>query len=214
MTRGPSGNGRILIVDPDPRERASSSAVLRRAGHSTVEAKNGEDAIEIAQRGQPSVIVLETCLPGISGYEVCRELREIFGEDLGIMFISGTRTEPHDRVAGLLLGADDYLVKPFAADELMARVSNLVRRSRLTEVVDESNLTPREREVVRLIAGGLDRKEIAMRLSISPRTVGTHMEHIYAKLGVCSRAQAVAVAYQAGLVTVTTSRHRRADTAV
>jgi DNA-binding response OmpR family regulator len=68
-----------------------------------------EQAIEMAQRERPRVVVLEVCLPGICGYEVCRELREVFGEGLSIVFVSGTRREPHDRVAGLLLGADDYL---------------------------------------------------------------------------------------------------------
>jgi DNA-binding NarL/FixJ family response regulator len=185
-----------LIVDPDQEDGAAAAEVMRRAGWSTICASSGEEAVEIAQRERPCVVVLEVCLPRISGYEVCRELRDAFGETLSIVFTSGTRTEPYDRVAGLLLGADDYLAKPFAADELLARVRRLVEHSSSPAPGDASNLTAREREVLELVAEGLNQKEIAGRLVISPKTVGAHIEHIFAKLGVRSRAQAVASVYR------------------
>jgi DNA-binding NarL/FixJ family response regulator len=194
------GSHLILVVDPLESDRETSAESLRRAGYATLTAESGEEAVDIARRKRPSVVVLEVCLPGISGYEVCHELREQFGETLGIVFVSGTRTEPYDRVGGLLLGADDYLVKPFAADELLARVQKLVHRLPPPVPPDSSNLTRRQHEVLQLVAHGLDPKEIASRLSISPRTVGTHMEHIFAKLGVHSRAEATANAYRDGLV--------------
>jgi DNA-binding NarL/FixJ family response regulator len=194
-----SGSPLILIVDPEQRDREAASEVMHRAGYSTVCATSGEEAVAIAKRERPRVVVLEVCLPEISGYEVCRELREAFGEQLSIVFVSGTRTESYDRVGGLLLGADDYLVKPFAADELLARVRRLVHDPpQLTSGV-ASNLTPREQEVLQLVAQGHDQKEIASRLSISPKTVGTHLEHIFSKLGVRSLAQAVALVYREDL---------------
>jgi DNA-binding NarL/FixJ family response regulator len=189
-----------LVVDPDDEWRKLASEVMRRAGYVPLEAETGEEALETARRELPAVVVVEVSLPGICGYELCRELREVLGETLGIVFVSGTRTESFDRIGGLMIGADDYLVKPFAADELLARVRRLVPRAARPTSGIASGLTPKEREVLQLLAQGLDQRQIANRLSISPSTVGTHLEHIYGKLGVRSQAQAVALAYQNDLV--------------
>jgi DNA-binding NarL/FixJ family response regulator len=134
-----------------------------------------------------------------SGYEVCRALRRSFGPELPIVFLSGVRTESYDRVAGLLVGADDYLVKPYAGDELLVRVRRLLPRSS-GPTNGGKTLTKREEEVLGLLAEGLAQDAIANRLSISTKTVGTHIEHILSKLGVHSRAQAVALAYRDELV--------------
>src|SRR5207237_9250781 len=99
---------------------------------------------------------LEVCLPGIAGYEVGRELRNMFGEGLPIVFVSATRTDSYDRVAGLLVGGDDYLRKPFAPDELLISVRRLVRRSAPLSAAIASRLTKREREVLVMMAEGLD----------------------------------------------------------
>jgi DNA-binding NarL/FixJ family response regulator len=134
----------------------------------------------------------------------CRELRDRFG-DLPVVIVSGERTESFDRVAGLLLGAADYIVKPFDPDELVARVRRLVVRDRPRP--SATTLTGRERDVLRLLADGLDQRRIAAELFLSPKTVATHIQHILAKLGVHSRAQAVAVAHRDGLVTADVSAH-------
>lgn len=181
----------VLVVDPDEEAREFAVGALRRAGYATRQVVSGEEALDIVQRERPKVVVLEICLPGISGYEVCSELRRTLGESLSIVFVSGTRTESYDRVAGLTIGADDYLVKPFAGDELMARVRGLLRRDGRSNAETSPRLTSREQEVIQLLAEGLGQKEIASRLSISPKTVGTHVEHIFTKLGVRNRAQAV-----------------------
>jgi DNA-binding NarL/FixJ family response regulator len=190
----------ILIVDPEKRARELAVDTLRRAGYFTLEAESGEQALEVARNERPCLVILEVCLSGICGYEACRKLREEFGDGLPIVFLSGVRKESFDRVAGLLLGADDYLAKPFAPDELVARVRGLTRRSGAPTEGVASNLTERERDVLQLLAQGLYQKEIASRLSISPSTVGTHTEHIFAKLGVHSRSQALAVAYREDLI--------------
>jgi DNA-binding NarL/FixJ family response regulator len=200
VTGEPNASAPILIVDSDDSAGKLAADVLRSGGYTTLEAKNGEEALEIARRELPCVVILEVQLPGICGYEVCRKLREAFGGSLSIVFLSGLRKESFDRVAGLLLGADDYLMKPFAADELLARVRGLIRRSPAPTSGVASKLTERERDVLQLLVQGLDQKEIANRLFISPKTVGTHTEHIFAKLGVHSRSQALALAYRDDLV--------------
>jgi two-component system, NarL family, nitrate/nitrite response regulator NarL len=195
-----SRDSAVLVVDPDDRSRTQVSQLLRRAGYDTVQARTGEDALHAALERRPSLVLLEVVLPSTTGYEVCRDLREEFGAELPIVFISGARTEALDRVAGLLLGADDYIVKPFNPSELIARVKRLTDRSAPRELPPDSSLTTRELEVLKLLVAGLMQPEIARRLHISPKTVGKHIEHILAKLGVHSRTQAVAYAILHDLV--------------
>jgi DNA-binding NarL/FixJ family response regulator len=196
----------VLVVDDDPGFRTLAQTLLERAGLAVEMAVDGSQAIEAARRAEPHLVLLDVCLPGTSGYEVYRELKDSCGETLPIIFVSGERVDSYDRVAGLLLGADDYLVKPFDPDELLARVRRLLGRRRegasmeveAEELID--GLTRREREVLALLAAGRSSKQIAHELVISPRTLGTHMQHILRKLGIHNRAQAVAIANRAGLV--------------
>ena len=171
--------------------------ILQEAGYEATGLASGEEAIEAARRQRPGLVVLEVCLPGICGYEACRRLKDEYAESISVIFVSGIRTESFDRVAGILLGADDYLCKPFAADELLARIRRLIRRPEPTAA---ASLTPREHDVLRLLAKGLTQKQIADRLVISGKTVGTHTEHIFSKLGVRNRLQAAALAYRYSLV--------------
>lgn len=127
----------------------------------------------------------------------CRELRDRLGAALPVLFVSGTKVDAIERVAGLLVGGDDYLVKPFGVDELVARVRATARRAAGNG--ETRALTRREREILGLLADGLTQAEIAERLVISPTTVRTHIEHILPKLRIHSRAQAVAVAFRDGL---------------
>ena len=193
-------SGPILVVDDDSGARDLVSDLLGRAGYTTTQVATGEEALAAAQADRPSLVLLDVRLPGLSGYEVLYSLRERFGDELPVVFVSGERTESFDHVAGLQLGADDYLSKPFAPDELIARLRRLLPDS--AAPVDDTSrpaLTPREEEVLRLLASGLAQGEIAKELVISPKTVASHIERILAKLGVHSRAQAVAVAHQTGL---------------
>jgi DNA-binding NarL/FixJ family response regulator len=164
------------------------------------QAATGAEALEMARRNGVALVLLDVHLPDISGYEVCRELREAFGEQLPIVFLSGARTEPYDRVSGLLLGADDYVVKPFSHDELLARVRRLLARSTHGDEARKFDLTARELEVLGYLAAGLDQAAIAEELVISEKTIATHIQHILPKLGVHSRAEAVAFAHQHGII--------------
>ena len=196
--------GTALVVDDDVRTRELVSLLLARIGFEPCAVATGAEALAAAGE-RTQLVVLDVRMPDMSGYEVLRELRVRFGAELPIMFLSGERTESYDRVGGLLLGADDYVVKPFDPDELLARARALVRRrAPLTAPIlapeGDTLLTVREREVLELLASGLKQEAIADRLVISPKTVSTHIQRVLAKLGVHSRAQAVAEAYRRGFV--------------
>jgi DNA-binding NarL/FixJ family response regulator len=199
-------SGTILIVDDDANYRAFVASILGRVGYQTSEASSGEEALRAARTERPSCVLLDVLLPGVTGYEVCRELRDEHGDALPIIFVTGERTDPGDRVAGLLLGADDYVVKPFDPDELLARVRRMMVRSGLpgsrnggSSARNLFDLTKREREILAMLAEGLSQKAIAEHLVISSTTVATHIQRILVKIGAHSRAQAVAIAHLEGL---------------
>ena len=196
MPSQPSLCGPVDVVDDDAGIRQLVCALLDGAGYATRPSSSGAQFLEQLNGDTPALVLLDVNMPGTSGYGICRSVRERFGPGVPIIFLSGARTEPHDRVAGLLLGADDYVVKPFEPEELLARVEAVLRRSGGAGARNRAQLTPRESEVLELLAAGLVQAEIAERLVISPKTVGTHIERILSKLGVRSRAQAVAVAYR------------------
>jgi DNA-binding NarL/FixJ family response regulator len=186
----------VLIADPDEAARDLLSGVLRNAGYEPLEASAGDEALELAHATAPAAAILEIPLPGLSGYELCTALRVEFGADMPVIFLTGTRIEPYDRVAGLLLGADDYVTKPYSAGELLVRLRNLLHRRADPQASRFARrLTKREHEVLELMAEGLQHDEIAQKLIISPKTVATHVEHILQKLGARGRAQAIAIAY-------------------
>jgi two-component system nitrate/nitrite response regulator NarL len=190
----------ILIVTSDGASRSLLAGLFKGAGYATAEVERGGEALTYAKRARPAVVLLDVKLGDISGYEVCYQLRQRFGEELSIIFMSGERTEPEDRVAGLLIGADDYITKPFDSNELLARVRRGLIKSALHGGAVDSQLTPREHEVLGLLATGIGPDDVAHKLFISPKTVGTHIQRILTKLGVHSRMEAVAIAYRTGLV--------------
>ena len=210
----------VLVVDDDAHFRKFAHATIERAGFRAFDAADADQALAAAALTTPHLVLLDVHLPRVSGYELYRELRDRLGESVPIIFVSGERTDSYDRVAGLMLGADDYLVKPFDPDELIARVRRSLRPRanghehanghEQPETVAEdptAELTPREREVLALVAVGQSTRQIGQELVISPRTVGTHIQHILAKLGVENRTQAAAVAYRAGLVSPEVQAH-------
>jgi DNA-binding response OmpR family regulator len=196
--------GRILIVDHDESGRSLMAKTLARVGYATVEADTGEAALAAVRAERPALVLLDVSLPDINGFEVCRELRDDFGDELPIIFVSGDRTDSIDCAVGLLVGGDDYLVKPFDPDELVARTRRAVVRSQpetpSAGIAADLGLTRREVEVLEALAKGLRPAEIAATLVISPKTVASHVQRILGKLGVHTRAHAVARAYQRGLL--------------
>jgi DNA-binding response OmpR family regulator len=176
--------GLVLVVDDDRDFLEIATRILQQAGYSTVGAATGVDALEVARRERPQLVVLDVRLGGsLSGHEVCRILKDELRPAPAILFVSGARTESYDRVGGLLVGADDYIVKPFAADELLARVRVLLRRSAPGRGV-ATPLTTDELEVVRLLKDGHSPSDIARKLEVSPSTAQLQIEQIFEKLGV------------------------------
>ena len=196
----------ILVVEDDALFREHVRGVLESAGFAVAEAGSGEEALRLVAQSEPSLVLLDVHLPGFSGYEICRSLRNDHGQRVGLIFLSGSKTESIDRATGLGFGADDYVLKPFEPDELVARVRAVLRRIQPDGVEpaagrnDGFHLTPREREILGLLAEGLTQDQIAEQLVIAPKTVATHLERILGKLGVQSRAQAVALAFREELV--------------
>jgi DNA-binding NarL/FixJ family response regulator len=193
----------VVIADQDEQARAQVVPPLQRAGYETVEVSTGIDALDAARADNVGLLMLEVELPDMTGYEICHLLRET-GDEVPIFLQSATRTDRVDRVAGLLLGADAFVVKPYDANEVVARlhrpVSRRAARGRIAPVDAVPHLTRRENEVLRLLARGRAQKEIAQELSISSKTVGTHIQNLLGKTGVHSRAEVVARAYVLGIV--------------
>ena len=201
--------GTILVVDHDDAARTAEVAIACRLGLPVQEAESAETARAALRGWQPVLAIVEVELPGpTNGLEFLQELHDTHGERVPIILLSAIRTAPIDHVAGLLLGADDYVAKPFDDGELLARMRRSLGRAETGATngngqktrEGETSLSPREFEILGLLSEGLRQADIAERLVLSPKTVSTHIQHILSKLGVHSRAQAVAEAYRQGLV--------------
>ena len=182
-------------------------------GHATRAVASAEAALTFLDGERPALVVIEVELPDLNGLALLAQLLETFGDELPVILTSAERGTPLDCAAGLMLGADDYIVKPIDPAEFVARIRRSLRRSAVPNGNGngrqpvEASLSPREREILELLSDGQTQKEIAASLVISPKTVGTHIQHVLAKLGVHSRAQAVAVAYNHGLVRADVHAH-------
>jgi DNA-binding response OmpR family regulator len=139
---------RVLVVDDEQVIRQFLRTGLRYEGFEVHEAADGREALRIAANLRPDLVVLDLLMPGVDGYEVCRRLRG--RDDLGIIMLTA-KDELRDRVDGLDLGADDYLVKPFHFEELLSRIRSVLRRlnrpSAMTLVVGPLALDEARHEV-------------------------------------------------------------------
>lgn len=117
---------KILVVDDEPAIREVVGLYLRRDGHTVIPAADGEEALELYWKSHPDLVVLDLMLPKVSGIEVCRKIQS---ERRVPLIMLTSRSEEEDRIVGLGLGADDYVVKPFSPRELAARVDAVLRRT-------------------------------------------------------------------------------------
>lgn len=127
MSQSSGNQGMVLIVEDDHNTAALVAAYLEREGFSTTVVHDGGEAIKAADLCDPVFVILDVMLPNMDGWEICRTLRK--SNDVPIIMLTA-REEEIDRVAGLAMGADDYVVKPFSPRELVERVKAILRRSR------------------------------------------------------------------------------------
>jgi DNA-binding NarL/FixJ family response regulator len=207
---GMQGCGTILIVDSDDASRLTGVQVAVRLGYDARPTPTADELLERLGSDRPVLAIIEVELPGAAnGLEVMRQLHEAFDDGLPVILVSARQVDAFDRTAGIMLGADDYLTKPLDAAELLARVKRSLRRVAPHKMNGHTNghrsgtdagLSPRERQILTLLAEGRTQRQIADELVISSKTVATHIQHVLSKLGVNTRAQAVAMAFRKGLV--------------
>jgi DNA-binding NarL/FixJ family response regulator len=212
----------VLIVDDDHLMRAGLAAVLESDGDIEVvgQASTGREAIALARRREPDVVLMDVQMPDLDGIEATRELTGA-GDQVRVLILT-TFEEDAYIFGGLQAGASGFLLKRTRPEDLIRAVrtiaggESLLSPSVTRRVIDRmaqqpspraggdpaatEELTPREREVLELVAGGLSNGEIAAELVIEESTVKTHVKRILMKLRLRDRVQAVIFAYEHGLV--------------
>ncbi len=161
MNPAPPPADRVLVVDDEPEIVALVAYHLAKAGYRVSTAASGADALDLARRERPALIVLDLMLPGMSGFDVLEQLRsDDATRDVAVLMLTARRDEP-DRIRGLSLGADDYLTKPFSPAELVLRVGAILRRA--------ANAQPAGHDTLAVGPIRIDRS--AMTVSIDERPV-------------------------------------------
>jgi len=204
-----AGKARVLLVDDHALLRTGVANIINQERDLEVvaEAGNGVEAIEAYERHHPDVTLLDLRMPVMEGVEVVRRIRE---KDPRARFIVLTTYDTDEEIArALKAGAKAYVLKDISADDLVNCIREVLAgktylapaaAAKLAEGVTRVQLTPRELSTLQLMAGGRANKEIANELGISERTVKTHLGHLFEKLGVTSRTEAIGVATRRGLV--------------
>lgn len=150
-------NLKVLVVDDEPNIRDLLSASLRFQGHQVITAANGNEAINKIVDNQPDIVLLDVMLPDISGFGVTKKIRSL-GIEVPILFLTA-RDDTEDKVTGLTVGGDDYVTKPFSLDEIMARISAILRR------------TGKDQTQSQIVVGELTINEEAHEVTVSGKPV-------------------------------------------
>jgi two-component system, OmpR family, phosphate regulon response regulator PhoB len=162
MNAAPTQADRILVVDDEPEIVALVAYHLAKSGYRVSTAASGQDALELARRDRPSLVVLDLMLPGMSGFDVLEQMRlDESTRDIAVIMLTARREEP-DRIRGLSLGADDYLTKPFSPAELVLRVAAILRRTGSAQPASGSDA---------LVIGPLHIDRAAMTVNVSGQAV-------------------------------------------
>jgi len=202
-------HARVLVVDDHSLLRTGVANIINQEPDLEVvaEAANGRAAIEAFVAHQPDVVLMDLRMPEMEGVEAVRRIREIDAHARVVVLTTYDADE--DIARALQAGAKAYILKDIAADALVACVRAVLAgktylapsaAAKLAERVTQVQLTPRELAAIRLVASGRSNKEIATALDISERTVKSHLAHLFEKLQVTSRTEAVRVATRRGLV--------------
>jgi two-component system alkaline phosphatase synthesis response regulator PhoP len=159
LNEGMKPKEKILIVDDEKDIVKMLSYNLKKEGYRTVDAHDGEDALDLAVREHPDLILLDLMLPGIDGLEVCKQLKKEAKTSRIPIIMLTAKTQETDKIVGLELGADDYVSKPFSPKELIARIKAVLRRSCEKEV---------PREIVKLGDLIIDLSQISVSVGNKP----------------------------------------------
>ncbi|NJM77209.1 MAG: response regulator transcription factor [Acaryochloridaceae cyanobacterium RU_4_10] len=198
-------NDTLLLIDDDPNLVLLVKDYLELRGYLVITAKNGRDALKVLEKELPRLIICDVMMPEMDGYTFVKKVRDNPQTSwLPILFLSA-KGQIQDRVAGLSNGADVYMVKPFEPDELVAQIeASLKQAARMRQmqgaptdlgstvsvnVPFDVELTPTEQRVIQLVAKGMANKEIAEGLSVSQRTIESHVSNMLGKTGLHNRTE-------------------------
>ncbi len=200
----------VLLVDDNPKYLKEA---LPYYGYDVFTASDGIQALKLLSQNKFDIILLDVMMPNMNGWDTLKEIRKnVETKDVPVIMITAV-DEEEKMVKGLRYGADDYIIKPFILQNLLARMEAVLRRIRRqnrelprkeSHFTSSDNplktLTSREKEVLQLAAEGANNKEIAEKLVLSEVTVKSHMNSIFKKLKVTNRTQAVLLAIQMNLI--------------
>jgi len=208
-----SSIARILVVDDNPKYLKD---VLPMYGYEIIVVNDGLQALKSLSDkvNKFDLIILDVMMPNMDGWETLKAIRNNKEyEDIPVIMLTAVDSE-QKQISGLKFGADDYIVKPFALPNLLARIEALLRRSSWNQKKAQSKamnlpftsnepitpLTTREKEVLNLVGQGANNQEIAEKLFVREVTVKTHLNSIFKKLNVTNRTQAVLLAMQMNII--------------
>ena len=205
------GVASILIVDDNPKFLADA---LPMYGYDVTVAEDGLEALKILSNENKrfDLILLDVMMPNMDGWDTLKAIRKNKETEYIQVIMLTAVSEDQKVVSGLKIGADDYIVKPFILPNLLARIEAVLRRSNwqkdtqiktektLNKSVNIDALTPKEKEVLALVAKGASNQEIADKLCVRDVTVKTHLNSVFKKLKVSNRTQAVLLAMQIDLI--------------
>ena len=193
----------LLLIDDDPNLILLVKDYLEFRGYKVITAENGREALEVLQQQTPDMIICDVMMPEMDGYTLVQQIRNNTSTSwIPVLFLSA-KGQSQDRVKGLNMGADVYMVKPFEPEELVAQVeSSLKQANRLIQqsnkdsktktkmnVPQNVELTPTELKVVQLVAKGMANREIAQQLNVSQRTIESHVSNMLNKTSLNNRTE-------------------------
>jgi DNA-binding NarL/FixJ family response regulator len=194
---------KLLLIDDDPNLVLLVKDYLEFQGYEVTTSNNGKEALKLLESEVPDMIICDIMMPEVDGYGFVEELRKNTNTSwIPLLFLSA-KGQSQDRIKGLNLGADFYMVKPFEPEELVAQVESSLKQSgrllqygdtgsmseTLIQVNPSVELTPTELKVVQLVAKGLANKDIATQMNLSQRTVESHVSNMLGKTGLNNRTE-------------------------
>ena len=196
-------NKQLLLIDDDPNLILLVKDYLEFRGYQVLTAENGREALELLQDSLPDMIICDVMMPEMDGHTLVQQIRKNSRTNwIPVLFLSA-KGQSQDRVKGLNMGADVYMVKPFEPEELVAQVeSSLKQANRLIKqnskvapaktkikVPQNVELTPTELKVVQLVSRGMANRQIAEKLNVSQRTIESHVSNMLNKTSLNNRTE-------------------------